>query len=57
MISQKGSTIVAYVPGLGTEDENVTLANSANGEDICQSAKIISYGMLECITKEIDAAA
>ena len=38
------------------EDENVTLA-LANGDSICESAKMTSYGMLECTTKVMSLAA
>ena len=48
-VSSFGSTITAEVAGLGVEDEDVILANAA-GVSICESAKMISYGILECKT-------
>ena len=48
-VSSFGSTITAAVAGLGVEDSFVTLANAA-GDSICESAEMISYGILECNT-------
>ena len=48
-VSEFGSTITAEVVGLGVEDENVTLA-TVSGDSICESAMMISYGILECYT-------
>ena len=50
-VSDFGSTITAGVAGLGVEDENVTLA-TLDGVSICESAKMISYGVLECKTTD-----
>jgi len=48
-VSDFGSSITAGVAGLGVGDENVTLA-TLDGNSICESAKMISYGVLECQT-------
>ena len=48
-VSAFGSTITAGVAGLGAEDDNVTIA-TLDGVSICESAKMISYGVLECRT-------
>lgn len=56
--SQAGSTITAIVKGVGIDDQ-VTLYDRLSGIDICQSSKVTSYGVLECITieQEISVAA
>ena len=48
-VSSFGSTITAGVAGLGAEDGDVTIA-TLDGDSICESAKMISYGVLECRT-------
>ena len=49
-VSDSGSKIYAEVSGLGVDDTDVTLAD-VGGASICDSAKMVSYGMLECMTK------
>ena len=47
--SQAGSIITAVVKGVGVNDQ-VTLYDSAAELDIYQSARVLEYGILECIT-------
>ena len=47
--SPAGSIIRAAVKGVGIND-SVTLFNAATGQDVCQSAKVTEYGVLECMT-------
>ena len=56
--SQAGSKITAIVKGVGIDDQ-VTLYDRLSGIDICESSKVTSYGVLECITieQEISVAA
>lgn len=56
--SQAGSIITAVVKGVGVGDK-VSLYDSVNSLDICQSATVIEYGVLECLTiaQEIAVAA
>ena len=50
VVSAGGSLITAVVKGVGVND-NVTLVDSATSEDFCQSSRVLSYGVLECLTK------
>ena len=50
VVSVGGSLITAVVKGVGVND-NVTLVDSATSEDFCQSSRVVSYGVLECLTK------
>ena len=47
--SAAGSLITAVVKGVGIYDK-VTLYDDVNGIDMCQTAKVIDYGILECLT-------
>ena len=44
-----GSKIIAVVKGVGVNDK-ITLYDEANDRDICQTATVIDYGQLECLT-------
>ena len=43
--SEGGSTFNAIVPGVGSQD-SVTLVDASNGNDLCESSEMISYGVL-----------
>ena len=47
--SSAGSIITAQVKGVGVDDQ-VTLYDSVNSVNMCQTSKVIAYGILECLT-------
>ena len=47
--SAAGSLITAVVKGVGIYDK-VTLYDDVNGIDMCQTATVTDYGILECLT-------
>lgn len=47
--SVAGSTIHAAIAGVGLDISDATLVDS-DGNDMCQSAAITEYGLLECET-------
>lgn len=49
-VSAAGSIIIATVPGVSVDDE-ITLINNADKKDICETAKMIAFGQLECHVK------
>ena len=48
--SAGGSLITAVVKGAGISD-SITLIDSATSDDLCETATVVSYGQLECLTK------
>ena len=53
--SAGGSLITAVVKGVGIND-SVTLIDSATSDDLCETATVVSYGQLECLTKSGEQA-
>ena len=53
--SSQGSTIYARVEGAGTGDSLMLV--DASGNDLCSTATMVSYALLECVTKPQEVAA
>ena len=49
--SAAGSTIYAYIEGAGTAD--TMMLRDGTGYDLCETATMLSYGLLECVTKPV----
>jgi hypothetical protein len=49
--SAAGSTIYAYIEGVGTAD--TMMLRDGSGNDLCSTATMLSYGLLECVTKPV----
>lgn len=49
-VSPSGSTIQATVKGVGVNDEITLVDSAATGTNICLTATVIEYGLLECVT-------
>lgn len=47
VVALAGSTIRAYVPGVGTED-SVTIVKEGRAGSFCQAKRIPEYGVVEC---------
>jgi len=47
-----GTTIIATVPGAGVDSSELSL--KVNGEDICESTSVPSYGVLHCKTNKVE---
>ena len=54
MGSAAGSTFQAIVHGVGPEDQ-LTLVDSS-GNDLCETATVIAYSILQCQTKAEEVA-
>lgn len=50
--SEAGSTFSAFVEGVGVDD-TVMLVDTSDDSEICMRTKVISYGVVECMSKAV----